>query len=669
MSGILSTGISGLSAAQYGLDTTGHNIANVNTEGYSRQRVETEASVGNAFRSTFLGNGTQLSAITRTFNEYNFKEVMFNSSQYQYNNANYVNASRLDNLLADPDTGITVTFEDMFDGVNGIVEEPTIISARNVLISRAETVAQRFNNLYEEMFSQHLGAINDEMTTTVEEINAITSEIAFLNTEIQVENAVADGGFPANDLLDTRERLLKELSQKVQVTTIDYPDGTINVTIGQGLTLVTGGVSVSMTVDRNIFDSSKLEIAMKATPGSTESVIVTDSLAGGSMTGLIDARDNVLYPALRDLGKLAIGIADNFNRQQTLGRDLNGDAGTNLFKDINDPQLVLDRTLGSSENALTSYFEVYIRNSQDITGENYEMEYDGTNLDVYDEDGELIQQFTAADITNMAAGDALVVGDSGIALSINLNQMTAGDKFLIRPTFSAASQIERVLDDPKLIAAADNPLQITENVNVNNVDLTLYEITASSATAPGPLPDDSVTITVDATGTTYEIFDSAGISISGPNAIPDDQLIEDAVLGVNFKLEGTLAGNESFTITHADNPGINEDKKFGPGDNTNIVTMLSFQSQRTLDGGTNSFSESYADLVTTIGVETKTREISKSSYETLLQSAEERLAGIQGVNLDEEAANLIQYQQAYSASARIITVAREIFQTLMNAAG
>jgi flagellar hook-associated protein 1 FlgK len=667
--GILGTGVSGLAAAQFGLDTTGHNIANVNTEGYSRQRVETVSTVGTAFRTTFLGNGTQLSAIQRTFNEYNYQEVLFNTSQYQYNNTTYVNASRLDNLLADPDTGITATFEEMFDGINGIVEEPTIISARNVLISRSETVAQRFNTLYEEMTVQHMGAINEEITTSVEEINAITEEIAFLNTKIQVENAVGAQGFPPNDLLDKREKLIKELSEKVQVDTINLADGTVNLTIGSGITLVTGGVAVPMRVERNEYDATKLEIGIAASPGSPETSIVTRQLAGGSLTGLFDVRDNVLEPAIQELGKIAIGIADTFNRQQTLGRDLNGDAGEFIFKDVNDPQLVLSRTLNSSQNTNKTNFEVHIRNAEQLTGDNYEMEYDGTNLDIYDKNGDLVQQFTPADIAAMDAGQQLIVGETGVALSIDVNGLTAGDSFQIRPTYTGATEIERVIDDPEKIAAADNPLIIEEVNNINNVEFELYEITGASTPVPGPLPDDSITINIDATGTTYEVLDSGGAVISGPNAIPADQVIDDPVAGFRFELKGVLAGNESFTITHGDNPGVNEDKKFGPGDNTNILTLLSYQTERSLDGGTASFSESYADIVTGIGVETKSREISKSSFEALLSSAEERMAGIQGVNLDEEAANLIQYQQAYSAAARIITVARETFQTLISAAG
>lgn len=667
--GILGTGVSGLAAAQFGLDTTGHNIANVNTEGYSRQRVETVATVGNAFRSTFLGNGTQLSAIERTFNDYNFQEVIFNTSQYNYNNATYTNSSRLDNLLADPETGITKTFEEMFDGINGIVEEPTIISARNVLISRSETVANRFNTLYEEMAVQHMGSINEEITTSVEEINALAEEIAFLNTKIQVENAVGSTGFPPNDLLDSRDRLLKELSSKVQVDTIELKDGTMNITIGSGITMVTGGISVPMSVVRNEYDASKLDIAISASPGTQEKSVITSQLAGGSLTGLIDTRDNVLEPAIRELGKLAIGIQDSFNRQQTLGRDLNGNQGEYLFTDVNDPQRVLSRTLNSTENTNTSNFEVYIRNSEQLTGGNYEMDYDGTNLEIYDEDKNLVQTFNAADITAMTAGQQLVVGDTGIALSIDLNQLTAGDSFQIRPTHTGAIDIERVLTDPEKIAAADNPLIIAEVNNPNNVELGLYEITGSGATPPGPLPDASITIEVDAGGNNYQIRDSGGTIISGPTAIPADQIIDDPTAGIRFELKGILAGNESFTITHGDNPGVNTDKSFGPGDNANMVTMLAFQSTKTLDGGTNSFSESYADMVTSVGVETKSREISRDSFFTLLSGAEERMAGVQGVNLDEEAANLIQYQQSYSAAARIITVARETFQTLLTAAG
>lgn len=667
--GILGTGVSGLAAAQFGLDTTGHNIANVNTEGFSRQRVETISTVGNAFRSTFLGNGVQLSAIQRTFNEYNFKEVMFNTSQFQVNNTNYVNASRMDNLLADPDTGITTTFEEMFDGINGIAEEPTIISARNVLVARSETVAKRFNTLFEEVSVQHLGAINEEITTSVAEINGITSEIAFLNTKIQVENATGAQGFPPNDLLDKREILLKRLSEKVQVDTIDLPDGTVNVTIGQGITLVTTGIAIPLSTVRNEFDSNKLELGISADPNAPQKSIITGQLAGGSLTGLFNVRDELILPAIRELGKLAIGIADTFNRQQTLGRDLNGDAGEYMFKDVNDPQVALGRTLNSNRNTANSVFEVHIRNAEQLSADDYKMDYDGTNLNITDQNNNLVQQFTPADIATMNAGTHLTVGNTGLSMAIMTNALTAGDSFEIRPTYTGANEIKRILTDPEKIAAADNPLAIAEVNNPNNITLDLFEITGASTPAPAPLPDDMITVEVDATATNYQIRDAAGVIISGPSAIPADQLIEDAALSFNFKLTGILAGSESFTITHADNPGVDETKKFGPGDNTNVLTMLSFQAERKLDGGTNSFSESYADLVTSVGVETKSREISRDSFETLLAGAEERLAGIQGVNLDEEAANLIQYQQSYAAAARIITVARETFQTLLQSAG
>ncbi|WP_341205669.1 flagellar hook-associated protein FlgK [uncultured Psychrosphaera sp.] len=667
--GILGTGVSGLAAAQYGLDTTGHNIANVNTEGYSRQRVETVSTVGNAFRSTFLGNGTQLSAIERTFNEYNFKEVMFNSSQFEYNNTNYVNASRIDNLLADPDTGITVTFEEMFDGINGIVEEPTIISARNVLIGRSETVANRFNTLFEEVGLQHLGAINEEIQTSVLEINSMTEEIAFLNTKIQVENAVGSQGFPPNDLLDKRDLLLKRLSEKIQVKTIELQDGTMNVTVGQGITLVTGGISIPLSAERNEFDSNMMEIGISANSTTENKSIITNQLDGGSLTGLFDTRDNMILPAIQELGKLAIAIADSFNRQQSLGLDLNGDAGQNIFRDINDPQDVLARTLNSSNNTNKTNFELYIRNTEQLTSQEFDMEYDGTNLDIYDDAGNLVQQFDPADIAAMSAGTQLIIGDTGLAMAIDVNQLSAGDEFRLRPTYYGANQIESIIDDPEKIAAAGNPLDIAEVNNPNNVKFNLYEITGNSSVAPGPLPDDSISIEIDATGTTYQVLDSGGAVISGPSAIPADQIIDDPITGIRFELEGVLAGSEVFTITHADNPGVNETKAFGPGNNENILAMLAFQSDRRMDGGTNSFSEAYADLVTSVGVETKSRAISADSFGTLLSGAEQRLAGIQGVNLDEEAANLIQYQQSYAAAARIITVARETFQTLLSAAG
>lgn len=675
--GILGTGVSGLAAAQFGLDTTGHNIANVNTEGYSRQRVETASTVGNAFRSTFLGNGTQLASISRAFNQFNYEEVIFNRSQYNFNDTSYQNASRMDNLLADPDTGITTTFQELFDGISGVVEEPTIISSRNVVLSRAETVAKRFNALYEEVAFQHMGSVNEQIETSVTEINSITSEIALLNTKIQVENASGSQGFPPNDLLDKREKLVNELSGLLQVDTIDLPDGTINVTVGQGITLVTGSVSVPMVVERNKFDTGKLEIGVKANAGATNSLNVTDQLNGGSLSALIDVRDDLLLPAIRELGKLAIGLADTFNRQQSLGRDLNGDEGTNLFADVNDPQQVLARTLNSADNPNTTNFEVYIRNTSQLSSENYSMEYDGVTLDVTNENGDLIQQFTAADIATMsgAGRQALTIGETGLEISIELNNLAAGDEFQIRPTFYGSRNIERVLDEPELVAAADNYFQLDSSVNPNEVSISLYEIQdINDASYPSPdnvppLPDPTLQIVIDATGTQYDIQDSTGASVVGGfQNLASDQIIEGA--GLRVKLTGTLAGNEVFSITHADNTLIpNTDKQFGKGDNVNMLSMLNFQTERQLDGSTNTFSESYADLVTMVGVETKSRSISRDSFHTLLVGAEERLAGVQGVNLDEEAANLIQYQQAYAAAARIITVSRETFQSLLSAAG
>jgi flagellar hook-associated protein 1 FlgK len=383
-----------------------------------------------------------------------------------------------------------------------------------------------------------------------------------------------------------------------------------------------------MSVKRNEFDSSKLEVAISVNPGARNATVVTSQLAGGSLSGLFDVRDNVILPTIREIGKLAIGIADTFNRQQSLGRDLNGDAGSMMFTDVNDPQTALTRTLNSSENPTKTNFEIYIRNTEKLSADEYDMSYDGTNLEIYDADKNLIQQFTPADIAAMSAGTEFIIGDTGLSMAIDFNGLTAGDTFKIRATYFGANQIERTLEDPRLIAAADNPLSVAEVNNPNNVELSLYEITNSSSPAPLPLPDDNITIRIDATGTNYEILDSTGASISGPLAIPADQIIDDPVAGFRFEIKGVMAGGEEFTVTHADNPGVDESKKFGPGDNTNIMVMLGFQTERLMDNGDTSFSESYADLVTRIGVETKSREISMSSFETLLSGAEEWLAGI-----------------------------------------
>jgi flagellar hook-associated protein 1 FlgK len=674
--GILGTGVSGLAAAQKGLDTTGHNIANANTKGFNRQTVEQTSTVGIPFGGVFLGNGTQISSISRAFNEFSFSEVIYNKSQYNFNNAMTVNASRLDNFLADTNTGITKNIEDMFDAVNGVTEEPTMVSARNVFLSSAESTAKRFNNMFTEVEQQHLGNINQEIETTVASINEISTRIAQLNGEIAVASSVADNGFPPNDLLDKRDQLVSQLSEYVEVGTLELPDGTINLTIGSGLTLVTGTFPISLSVERNEFDTNTLEIGISPTPGAPSKVIVTEQLQGGSLGGIIKNRDDLLLPAIRDMGKMALAYADTFNRQQSLGRDLNGDEGSNLYKDINDPQLALSRTLNSRNNPAVTDFSVNINNTALLTNQDYSMVVDpGGNLVVTDKDNNTLVTFTAVDITAMSppTNTRLQIPGTGIDINIANNNLAVGDKFSIRPTYTGARDINLEIEDPNLVAAADNYLQTTAVTNPNNIALNLYEIANTADTNfpnavnfPPPL-DPQITIVVNGAGTQYSIQDSAGTPLvapaGGPFNITADQII--TVPGMRVELKGNLAGNEVFTITNQDSAPPFDNKQFGQGDNTNALTMLDYQTKKTLDGGTNTFSESYAKLVTFVGVITQSGKISADSFQALLKGAEERMSAVSGVNLDEEAANLIRYQQAYSASARIISVANEIFDTLI----
>lgn len=674
--GILGTGVSGLAAAQKGLDTTGHNIANANTKGFNRQTVEQTSTVGIPFGGVFLGNGTQISSISRAFNEFSFSEVIYNKSQYNFNNAMTVNASRLDNFLADTNTGITKNIEDMFDAVNGVTEEPTMVSARNVFLSSAESTAKRFNNMFTEVEQQHLGNINQEIETTVASINEISTRIAQLNGEIAVASSVADNGFPPNDLLDKRDQLVSQLSEYVEVDTLELPDGTINLTIGSGLTLVTGTFPISLSVERNEFDTNTLEIGISPTPGAPSKVIVTEQLQGGSLGGIIKNRDDLLLPAIRDMGKMALAYADTFNRQQSLGRDLNGDEGSNLYKDINDPQLALSRTLNSRNNPAVTDFSVNINNTALLTNQDYSMVVDpGGNLVVTDKDNNTLVTFTAVDITAMSppTNTRLQIPGTGIDINIANNNLAVGDKFSIRPTYTGARDINLEIEDPNLVAAADNYLQTTAVTNPNNIALNLYEIANTADTNfpnavnfPPPL-DPQITIVVNGAGTQYSIQDSAGTPLvapaGGPFNITADQII--TVPGMRVELKGNLAGNEVFTITNQDSAPPFDNKQFGQGDNTNALTMLDYQTKKTLDGGTNTFSESYAKLVTFVGVITQSGKISADSFQALLKGAEERMSAVSGVNLDEEAANLIRYQQAYSASARIISVANEIFDTLI----
>ncbi|MFZ0254786.1 MAG: flagellar hook-associated protein FlgK [Gammaproteobacteria bacterium] len=463
LSGLIGQGLSGLVASQRGLATTGHNISNANTPGYHRQRVELGARLPQGSSNGFIGKGVAVNTIRRSYDQFLTAQIRTSTAGSGEAQTFHELASRVDNLLANADTGLASSLQSFFDAVHEVAADPTSLANRQVLLSEAEGLAQRYHALNGQLTDLQQEA-NGRLTGLVSEVNALTEGIAEMNREI-VQAEGAAGGQPANDLRDRRDELLRQLAEQIGFHTVQQDDGAINVLIGNGHPLVVGGSNMSLSVVANSFDPTRKEIAVSAGGSST---IISDTLSGGAIGGILDFRDRVLNKAENALDAIVVGLTQSFNEQHRRGTDLDGNPGLDFFVPI----------------------------------------------------------------------DAASAREFGLAIH-----------------------------EPREIAAA--------------------------------LPD---------------------------------------ALG-------------------------------GVGDNRNALELAKLQEMLTLENNNATFSGAYGQLVASVGAVTQKAEAHRSAQEALLSQVTDARDAVSGVNLDEEAANLLRYQQAYEASARVIAAADATFNSLLDVVG
>lgn len=554
MAGLLDTAVSGLVAFQRNLATTGHNITNVNTEGYSRQIVEMGTRVPQPWGNGFIGSGVNATSVRRAYDQLLFDQKTSANSRFQELETLHTMASRIDDMLADDQSGLDPVIQEFFNSMNGVANNPTLIPSRQVLLSDAETMANRFNVMTNQLDVLE-STVNSQLTALTSEVTALASSIAGLNKDIVLQQGLA-GGQPANDLLDQRDILLDRLSEIVSISTLEAEDGSMNVFIGSGQTLVLNGVASKFEITRNDFDQSQFEIGFKS---AFSSFNISDQLSGGIMGGLLKFRDEVLHPAQNDLGRIALVLSDSVNIQHKLGDDLNGVQGLNFFNDI---RATSPEVLANTNNAGSGVITVAISDTNALGTSDYKLNFDGTNYTLIK-----LSDETVVGAPFLVAAFPKTFASEGITVSFPSGTINSGDSFLIRPVRQAAADIKVSLTDPAKIAA-------------------------SAIQAPA---DET------------------------------------------------------------------------PGDNSNALLMAAMQTKKLLSGSTETFQTAFGKMVATVGVQTSESGANAKAQNALLRRAEDRISSVSGVNLDEEAANLLKFQQAYQAAARVFSVANDVFQTLISA--
>ncbi len=650
MSDLLGIGTSGLLAFQRSLNTIGHNIANVNTEGYSRQSVDLVSRTPRTIGSAVVGTGVQTNSITRSFNAFAELGVRNSTSSVAEFQAFHTLASQLDNVLADPDAGISNSMQRFFNAMGDVAASPADSTAREVLLNEASNMAGQFNQLAGWLDSVR-GQVNSNIRSSVTEINRLSDAIANVNESIVIAQG-RSGGRPANDLLDQREVLIKELSAIVSVTTVQQEDGSLNVMAGSGQMLVVGNKATTLEVFVEAGDANQLGIAIRGNGGVL--VPVTDQLTGGQLGGVVSFREQMLDPATNSLGLTAISIGHFVNSQQNQGMNLDGVLGNEFFN-VTQPSTL---TLAGAPGKVAVSFD----DASQLTNKDYTMRFNAGAWQLTQNDSNQVVAMAGSG----TAGDPFIA--DGLRFEITAAPVN-GDSYLIRPTRTGASDIKMVLANNREIAAAA-PIRSIVSVNntgsgeisagvVSDINNPVFQGTSGQLSPP-------VLVRFTATNS-YDLYNNS--NPAAPVLLEAGLTYNPATGGEVFPTAGGLDHGYRLQITGSPVAGdefTTEYNTGGVGDNRNALLMSALANNKLMANGTASINSSYSALVADVGTGTKQAELNLMAQSRVLDQSIATRESVSGVNLDEEAANLIRYQQAYQAAAQVVSVANSLFDTLLS---
>ena len=682
---LLGISVSGALASQRALVTAGHNIANANTEGYSVQRVELGARKPQIAGNGAIGTGVNVTTVRRMFDDFVNIEVQENTATSKALETNYSYTSQVDNLLADPNVGLAPSLQTFFAAVNGVADDPQSTSARQVLVSEANSLSERFDYLDDRLSTLRRG-VNKDLKNIVVELNDLANGLARVNDTIVKAREI--GGNSPNDLLDQRDHLVTQISRLVSVRTAEQEDGRMNLFVGNGQALVVGSNAAQLEVENSRFDPDEVEIVFKG--GGSDS-IVTRFLTGGKLGGILEFQGTILDSTQNELGRIAIGMAQTFNTQHRLGMDLNSRLGNEFFSDAGS---LSPKMLPHFSNKGDTLLSVEINNLDNLTTSDYNLLYNAGEYKLIRlSDEKLIGSWTSIPINVESEGFHISLQGGG--------PVQDGDKFLIRPTRAGAENFKTVINDVKRIAAA-NPLRTEAAItNIGTGEISQAEVLDSDNSVfnrdNNKLKPPFIIKFIDETH--FEVLDNLGKPFEFKTAaVPEPPTIgadETGIPKIQSKKEdpdlptvttvleyNPEMGSDVFPTPGGDDFGFRlrlsgepktgdsfrvEFNTDGIGDNTNAVKLAALQDVPVLANGTTDYAQAYAQLISRVGSKTNELDVNGKAQQLLLGQAIERRESVSGVNLDEEAANLVKYQNLYQANAQVMSVANKLIETLINA--
>ena len=685
---LLNIGMSGLSASQSSLMTTGNNIANVDTAGYSRQQTVQGTKASQQFGNVYIGTGTTLADVRRVYNSYLDAQLQTTTSLNSDSAAYLGQVTPLDKLLSDSGTGLNGALTKFFASVQNVNAKPGDDASRQLLLSDAQALSNRFNSVSSQLNVQNAN-INGNLTNMADQVNKLAATVAQLNQKIS--EISSSGGMP-NELLDARNETVRQLSTFTGAQIVER-EGNVDIYLGSGQPLVMGNTVNKLEVVPGKDDPNRL--ALQLNRGSS-TIDITSIMTGGEIGGLLRYRSTVLDPAMNELGRVALVVADQMNSIQAQGIDKNGDFGSNLFNSINSAAQMAQRSIASGNNSVGSgNFDVSIEDTGKLTINDYKVTFT-----------------SATDYTVQRLPDNTPVGGSysttttpapvieGFSLKLTGGTAAAGDTFKITPTRNAAANIKTEMTDSKRLAiAAPLGASIAASGSGNGTltipasgqptlttQFDIYDAATKTAMQNGlknstPAKVVFGAVSADGTSQAYQFLDAKGGVISSGTIKPG----ESNTLNLSIPLKDSTGApippapatqyTAAFSMTIAGSPsngaGINVSlSQPGSLDNRNGTALAGLQTAQTVDTGSASkgisLNDAYGKLVEGVGSKAAQGKLDSAATSAILANAKGARDSLSGVDLDEETGNLVKYQQYYTASSQIIKAAQEIFSTLIN---
>lgn len=629
MPDLLGIGLSGLNANMAQLTTTGNNISNASTPGYSRQEVVQEQATPQFTGAGYVGNGVSVEQIQRDYSTFLTTQVQQATSASSQSTTYYNEIQQLDNMLGSTTSGLTPALQSFFSSVQSVANDPSDGPTRQTLLSSAQSMVATFQGLAQQM-TQIGQDVNSQISASVTNINSYAQQLSQLNQAIVTAQG-GDPNTPPNALLDQRDQVMAQLNQEVQATVVPQTDGSVNVYIGNGIPLVVGQLTYPLSAINSPTDPTSTEVGYG--PAGKQVVLGTNSIAGGNLGGLLQFRDGSLTPAENQLGQIAIGVASNFNAQNSLGQDLNGNIGGNIF---NVPAPVVAVNSNNTGNAIVG---AAITNPAALTDSDYTLSYNGS-----------VYQLTRQSDNNVTTFASFPQTVDGVTLTLASGTMNAGDSYLIEPTANGASALSMATNNTSAIAAATPILGSAAVANTGTA-------TISAGTVNGAPPVNTnlqqpVTITFIGPGT----YDVTGTGTGNPTGVAYTSGGNITYNGWTVQITGTPVSGDTFTV----DPNTN-----GVSDGSNALLLAGLETQNTLNNSSTTYGGVYDQMTSAIGNMTDQMQTTSQAQQTLLTTAQNSQQSVSGVNLDEEAANLIRYQESYQACGKMVQIADTCFQALI----